>query len=80
MQLVPGLMEADIETFGTAMTEIRTIVGGHFASQGGSPWASAAVGTPPRALKERGAFGISSWEPAGFAYISSEESKRLYNS
>ena len=84
MQLVPGLMEADIETFGTAITEIQTIVGGHFASaQGGSPWASAAVGRTTRALKERGAFGIgqSSWGPTGFAYISSEESaERLYDS
>lgn len=84
MQLVPGLMEADIETFGAAITEIQAIVGGHFASaQGGSPWASPAVGRIAQALRERGAFGIgqSSWGPTGFAYASSEASaEHLYDS
>jgi beta-ribofuranosylaminobenzene 5'-phosphate synthase len=84
MQLVPGLMEADIETFGAAITEIQATVGGHFASaQGGSPWASPAVGRIARNLKEQGAFGIgqSSWGPTGFAYTSSEENaERLYDS
>jgi beta-ribofuranosylaminobenzene 5'-phosphate synthase len=84
MQLVPGLMEADIETFGAAISEIQAIVGGHFASaQGGSPWASPAVGRIAQNLKERGAFGIgqSSWGPTGFAYTSSEEiAASLYDS
>ena len=84
MQLVPGLMEADIETFGAAITEIQAIVGGHFASaQGGSPWASPAVGRVAQNLREQGAFGIgqSSWGPTGFAYTSSEENaERLYDS
>lgn len=76
MQLAPGLIEADIEAFGAAVTEIQALVGGHFASaQGGSPWASPAVGRIARALEERGAFGIgqSSWGPTGFAYTPSEE-------
>jgi beta-RFAP synthase len=84
MQLVPGLMEADIEAFGTAISEIQAIVGGHFASaQGGRAWASPAVGRIAQALKERGAFGIgqSSWGPTGFAYTSTEENAlRLYDS
>jgi beta-ribofuranosylaminobenzene 5'-phosphate synthase len=84
MQLVPGLMEADIETFGAAISEIQAIVGGHFArAQGGSPWASPAVGRIAQALRERGAFGIgqSSWGPTGFACTSSEENaERLYDS
>jgi predicted sugar kinase len=84
MQLVPGLMEADIETFGAAISEIQAIIGGHFASaQGGSAWASPAVGRIARSLKERGAFGIgqSSWGPTGFAYTPSEEiAARLYDS
>jgi beta-ribofuranosylaminobenzene 5'-phosphate synthase len=84
MQLVPGLMEADIETFGAAISEIQAIIGGHFASaQGGSAWASPAVGRIARGLKERGAFGIgqSSWGPTGFAYTPSEEiAARLYDS
>ncbi len=45
MQLVPGLMEADIRLFGAALTEIQSIIGGHFAAaQGGGPWTSPAVG------------------------------------
>ncbi len=36
MQLAPGMIEADIATFGAAVTEIQAIVGGHFAAaQGG---------------------------------------------
>jgi beta-RFAP synthase len=84
MQLVPGLMEADTEAFGAAISEIQAIVGGHFASaQGGSPWASPAVGRIAQALRERGAFGIgqSSWGPTGFACTSSgENAERLYDS
>ncbi len=76
MQLVPGLMEADVEAFGAAIAEIQAVVGSHFASaQGGSPWASPAVGRIAQAMKQRGAFGIgqSSWGPTGFAYTPSEE-------
>jgi beta-RFAP synthase len=84
MQLVPGLMEADIQAFGAALTEIQSIVGGHFAAaQGGAAWASPAVGRIAAMLKERGAFGIgqSSWGPTGFAFTSSKEiAQSLYDS
>lgn len=82
MQLAPGLIEADIKTFGAAVTEIQSIVGGHFAgAQGGGPWTSPAVGRITRQLKEAGAFGIgqSSWGPTGFAFAPSQENaERLY--
>ena len=65
-----------------ALTEIQEIVGGHFAvAQGGSPWASPAVGRVVEALRNSGAYGIgqSSWGPTGFAFAQSEESaNRLY--
>jgi beta-ribofuranosylaminobenzene 5'-phosphate synthase len=84
MQLVPGLIESDIDAFGAALTEIQAIVGGHFAAaQGGSPWASPAVGRLVEALRDLGAYGIgqSSWGPTGFAFAHSEESaNRLYDS
>ena len=84
MQLVPGLMEADIEAFGRALTEIQAIVGGHFAAaQGGSPWTSPAVGRVIEALRDGGAYGIgqSSWGPTGFAFAPSKEiADRLYDS
>jgi beta-ribofuranosylaminobenzene 5'-phosphate synthase len=84
MQLVPGLMESDIEAFGAAVTEIQSIIGGHFAAaQGGAPWASPAVGRIAAMLKERGAFGIgqSSWGPTGFAFTATNEiAASLYDS
>jgi len=84
MQLVPGLMEADIGTFGNALTEIQKIVGRHFASaQGGSPWTSPAVGRVVEAMRAAGGYGIgqSSWGPTGFAFAPSQEiARRLYDS
>jgi beta-RFAP synthase len=84
MQLVPGVMEADIDAFGSALTEIQSIVGGHFAvAQGGTPWTSPAVGRVVEALKKAGAYGIgqSSWGPTGFAFAPSHEiATRLYDS
>jgi beta-RFAP synthase len=84
MQLVPGLMEADIGAFGAAVTAIQSIVGGHFATaQGGAPWTSPAVGRIADKLRERGAFGIgqSSWGPTGFAFAPSKEvAEGLYDS
>jgi beta-RFAP synthase len=84
MQLVPGLMETDIDAFGAAITEIQAIVGGHFAAaQGGSAWTSPAVGRIAQKAKEAGAIGIgqSSWGPTGFAFTSSKENaQHLYDS
>jgi predicted sugar kinase len=84
MQLVPGLMEADIDAFGRALSDIQAIVGGHFAAaQGGSPWTSPAVGRVIETLRDGGAYGIgqSSWGPTGFAFAPSKEiADRLYDS
>jgi len=84
MRLAPALHEADIETFGAALTEIQAIVGGHFAgAQGGSPWSSPAVGELVMQLAKAGAVGIgqSSWGPTGFAFVPSEDrASALYHS
>ncbi|NOT71666.1 MAG: GHMP kinase [Hyphomicrobium sp.] len=84
MKLVPGLKERDIKAFGDALTEIQTIVGGHFASrQGGSPWTSPAVGRIASRMQDLGATGIgqSSWGPTGFAFVEGDEAAvRLYHS
>jgi beta-RFAP synthase len=82
MQLAPGLIEADIGAFGAAISDIQAIIGNHFAAaQGGSPWASQAVGRIAEQMKEAGAFGIgqSSWGPTGFAFTPTKElADRLY--
>jgi beta-RFAP synthase len=84
MRLLPGIKETDIGAFGSALTEIQEIVGGHFASaQGGSPWTSPAVGRLVRRLAEAGAVGIgqTSWGPTGFAFTDTEAAAaRLYDS
>lgn len=84
MKLVPGLMEKEIEAFGSAITEIQEIVGAHFASkQGGTPWTSRAVGALASRMRDEGATGIgqSSWGPTGFAFVESQKAaERLYHS
>ncbi|CAA2139439.1 beta-ribofuranosylaminobenzene 5'-phosphate synthase family protein [Hyphomicrobium sp. ghe19] len=84
MKLVPGLKEEDLGAFGSALTEIQEIVGGHFATkQGGSPWTSEAVGHLAARMGELGATGIgqSSWGPTGFAFVESQKAaERLYHS
>lgn len=84
MQLVPGLKEADLATFGAALTQIQGIVGGHFAAaQGGSPWTSPAVGELLNRAGTLGATGIgqTSWGPTGFAFTPSPDvADRLYHS
>lgn len=82
MQLLPGLAESDIATFGRALTEIQQVVGGHFAAaQGGSAWTSPPVGRIAARMGDMGAVGIgqSSWGPTGFAFVDSEAAAaRLY--
>lgn len=84
MQLLPGLKEADLATFGAALTRIQEIVGGYFASaQGGSPWTSPAVGKLIERLAQGGATGVgqTSWGPTGFAFAGSEAAAAsLYHS
>jgi beta-RFAP synthase len=73
MQVLPGLAEADIESFGTGVSGIQAIVGDHFAPvQGGSRFRSRAVEALLGELAAAGATGIgqSSWGPTGFAFVS----------
>ncbi|MBX9926834.1 MAG: GHMP kinase [Hyphomicrobiaceae bacterium] len=84
MQLAPALLEADLDTFGAALTEIQERVGGYFApAQGGSAWSSPAVGALARRLQQAGATGIgqSSWGPTGFAVLPDQAAaESLYRS
>ena len=74
MQLVPSIIEKDIQAFGAALTEIQYIIGKQFAPvQSGCPWTSPAVGKLVKKLQTLGAYGIgqSSWGPTGFAFAES---------
>lgn len=84
MQMLPALLETDLAAFGSALTEIQQIVGGHFAAaQGGTAWSSPAVGHLVGRLGALGATGLgqSSWGPTGFAFVDSTTvADRLYSS
>ena len=73
MQVLPGLAEADISSFGAGISAIQAIVGDYFAPvQGGSRFKSRAVEALLHDLASLGATGIgqSSWGPTGFAFVS----------
>ncbi|MDX2288606.1 MAG: GHMP kinase [Hyphomicrobiaceae bacterium] len=83
MRLLPGLAEADLMAFGSALTEIQEMTGDHFAPAQGGRWASPNVGGMVARLAAAGAVGLgqSSWGPTGFAFVDSLESaQRLYQS
>jgi beta-RFAP synthase len=76
MKMLPAVVEEDIVSFGSAITEIQSCVGGYFApAQGGSAFTSPDVAAVLDALASEGAVGIgqSSWGPTGFAFAASEE-------
>ncbi len=84
MQLLPGLLDQNINAFGDAITQIQRIVGAYFATaQGGGIWASQHVATIVKRLGEMGAKGIgqSSWGPTGFAFVETQAAaENLYHS
>lgn len=72
--LLPGLIAADIEEFGTALTQIQREVGALFGSQQGGiyhPHAAPVV----EAMLEIGVRGVgqSSWGPAVYGIVESAE-------
>ncbi|RFC63018.1 GHMP kinase [Fulvimarina endophytica] len=80
MQVLPGLAERDLATFGAGLTRIQEIVGSHFASAQGGVFSNPKVADLMAALAAEGAHGIgqSSWGPTGFAFAESEaEAARL---
>ena len=71
MQVLPGVLERDLDAFGSGIVEIQAILGDHFApEQGGGRFISAAVGRVAERLRALGARGLgqSSWGPTGFAF------------
>jgi beta-ribofuranosylaminobenzene 5'-phosphate synthase len=75
--LLPALVERDVEEFGAALTRVQELVGDSFATvQGGRfhPRAGALV----EALLRGGAAGAgqSSWGPAAYGVVGSEEAGR----
>jgi beta-ribofuranosylaminobenzene 5'-phosphate synthase len=78
MQLLPALVEADLAGFGAALTEIQRVTGAWFASQQGGVFAPGPSETLVRRMAEWGAMGVgqSSWGPAVYGLVPSEEAGR----
>lgn len=71
MQLLPALMERDLQTFGQAVTELQIIIGDYFAPAQGGRFTSRPVAQALAWLEHAGAtaIGQSSWGPTGFALV-----------
>lgn len=74
LKALPALLEADVVSFGAAVSELQRVVGDHFAPAQGGRFASARVAQVLAWLEAQGAAGVgqSSWGPTGFAVVGSE--------
>ena len=75
MQLLPALVEADLPSFGSALTEVQRITGAWFAPQQGGVFAPGPTAMLVERMAEWGAAGVgqSSWGPAAYGLVEGEE-------
>ena len=75
MQLLPGLVEDDLPSFGAALSEIQLITGSWFAAEQGGVFAPGRTERLVAEMAESGAVGVgqSSWGPAAYGLVQSEE-------
>jgi beta-ribofuranosylaminobenzene 5'-phosphate synthase len=78
MGMLPALVDADIMSFGGALTEIQAITGRWFAPAQGGTFASGESEALVRRLGEWGAAGVgqSSWGPAVYGIVDGEVAGR----
>jgi beta-ribofuranosylaminobenzene 5'-phosphate synthase len=75
MGMLPALADADIASFGAALTAIQTITGQWWAPAQGGTFASGQSEELVRRIAEWGAAGVgqSSWGPAVYGIVESED-------
>jgi len=75
MALLPALVEADIESFGAALSEIQEMTGRWFAAAQGGTFAPGPTETLVRHMAQWGAPGVgqSSWGPAVYGIVDGED-------
>lgn len=75
MALLPALVEADIESFGAALSEIQEMTGRWFAAAQGGTFAPGPSETLVRRMAQWGARGVgqSSWGPAVYGIVDGED-------
>lgn len=74
MQLLPALVEKDLDQFGNAITKIQRLIGDHFAPAQGGRYTSENVACLLEKSLRLGHTGIaqSSWGPTGIVFVDSE--------
>ena len=74
MALLPALVEADIESFGAALSEIQEMTGRWFAPAQGGTFAPGPTETLVRRMRQWGVRGVgqSSWGPAVYGIVDGE--------
>ncbi len=79
MKLLPSLVERDIKSFGEALTEIQTVIGGYFAKVQGGTYSSTAAAEGVALLQKLGAYGAgqSSWGPAFYGLTLKEQAEKI---
>jgi beta-RFAP synthase len=78
MALLPSLADADLATFGAALSEIQAITGRWFATVQGGTFAQGSSAEMVRRMTEWGASGVgqSSWGPAVYGIVEGEDKGR----
>lgn len=78
MQLLPALAEADLPSFGAALSEVQRVTGGWFARIQGGVFAPGESARLVQRLREWGAAGVgqSSWGPAVYGIVAGEANGR----
>jgi beta-ribofuranosylaminobenzene 5'-phosphate synthase len=75
MQLLPALVEADLASFGQALSLVQRITGGWFAAEQGGIFAPGPTERLVAEMAALGAVGVgqSSWGPAAYGLVGSEK-------
>jgi beta-RFAP synthase len=78
MQLLPALVEADLPSFGAALTEVQRVTGAWFAPAQGGVFAPGPSEALVQRMAEWGAAGVgqSSWGPAVYGLVGDAEEAR----
>jgi beta-ribofuranosylaminobenzene 5'-phosphate synthase len=74
MQLLPALVEADLPSFGAALSEVQRITGAWFAGQQGGVFAPGPTARLIEEMADAGAAGVgqSSWGPATYGLVDND--------
>jgi len=74
MQLLPALVEKDLDTFGSAISQIQSLIGDHFAPIQGGRYTSKKVAQALDYAQQLNFKGIaqSSWGPTGCVFVADE--------